>query len=223
MNKTEKYRSIQFPIYGLDVSQPAFDQRPGTAPVAINVRACDSATGRERGGSRAGLSPFFGAGSTVQVSGTNRIQSLSSIVTADLVATGTAFVPVNVVVNYQEVDHPPSRDAPEGRPTYKWFDGTNPRLVVISNVVVGTPDGGGTGQGTASFVFSTDGTTIFVTGTLESAGFPGPYFISQGQVQNKTVAASFFFNSPGFLAFNWTPVNFATGFIAQMDVVLRGY
>jgi hypothetical protein len=224
MPSGEKYRSLQFPKLGIDVSQPAFDQRPGTTPLGINVRAYDGLTDRLRGGSRFGLAPFLGAGSTVQVSGTNRIQSLSSIVTASMAATfQNAFDVVNAVVNYSEVDHPPARDSPEGHPTYNWFVGTSPTLEVVTLPVVGTPDGGGTGKGTMTFKFSISGGTITVIGTFVSAGFPGPYFISQGQVQTKTVAASFFFVPPGFLAFNWTAVNFSTGFIAAADVVLRGY
>ncbi len=158
------------------------------------------------------------------MNGFHVIQSLTPIVWVTQAATFQNHTdPLNAVVNYQEVDHPPSRDAPQGNRTFHWFQESDPTVRVVSEVVAGVPDGGGTGKGTATFHFHNDGTTVTVIGTLVSAGFPGPYFISQGQVQTKTVAASFFFHTPGFLAFNWTMVNFGTGFIAQMDVVFRGY
>ena len=83
----EKTIDIRFPYFGIDVSQAFGAQRPSTSPMAINVRAYDSGTGRLRGGSRAGITPFLGKGSTVQVNGFSLIQSLSVIVTADQNAT----------------------------------------------------------------------------------------------------------------------------------------
>lgn len=74
---------LRFPLKGIDTGTAYHKQPPETTPTAINVRAYDSGTNRARGGSRAGLNPFFGAGSTEQVSGFHRIQSLSCIVTAD--------------------------------------------------------------------------------------------------------------------------------------------
>lgn len=79
---------LLFPFQGIDRSQGYTQQRPGTTQDGVNVRSYDSGTDRERGGSRAGLTPFFGAGSTMQVSGFNVIQSLSCIVTADPAAIG---------------------------------------------------------------------------------------------------------------------------------------
>ncbi len=84
----ENYLNLLFPLAGINTSTAYHSQPPGTTPVAINVRAYDSGTNRARGGTRAGLNPFFGAGSTAQVSGANRIQSLSCIVTADPAAIG---------------------------------------------------------------------------------------------------------------------------------------
>ena len=79
----EQTLDLRFPLQGINTSNAYHKQPPETTPTAINVRAFDSGTSRARGGSRAGLSPFFGQGSTAQVSGFHRIQSLSCIVTAD--------------------------------------------------------------------------------------------------------------------------------------------
>jgi hypothetical protein len=79
---------LRFPLKGIERSTAYHKQPQETTPTAINVRAYDSGTNRARGGSRAGLTPFFGAGSTAQVSGLNFIQSLSCIVTADSNAIG---------------------------------------------------------------------------------------------------------------------------------------
>lgn len=73
---------LLFPFQGIDNSQGYDYQRPGTTQDGINVRTYESDQDRRRGGSRAGLTPFFGAGSTVQVNGLAVIQSLSCIVTA---------------------------------------------------------------------------------------------------------------------------------------------
>lgn len=84
----QKEVPLLFPFQGIDRANGYTQQRPGTTQDGINVRTYDSGTDRERGGSRAGLTPFFGAGSTNQVSGFNFIQSLSCIVTADPAAIG---------------------------------------------------------------------------------------------------------------------------------------
>lgn len=190
----EKFRSLQFPKFGLDVSTPAFDQRPGTAPLAINVRAYDSVTDRLRGGSRCGLTPFFGAGSTIQVSGFNRIQSLSSIVTADQRNTfQNQFVTLTVRMNYSETDHPPARNAPQVETPFDWFTETSPTFPGVTGVL-SPPDGGGTGQGTCSFKISTDGVNVTLVATFVSVGFPGPYFFITPSVRTLQQTNANFFN-----------------------------
>lgn len=79
---------IAFPLGGIDLSRGFQQQKPGTAPAGINVRGYDSGTNRMRGGSRPGLTPFFGTGSTAQVELFNVIQSLTCIVWADGDAVG---------------------------------------------------------------------------------------------------------------------------------------
>lgn len=71
---------IRFPLGGIDMSRGFNQQKPGTSPLAVNVRGFDAGTNRLRGGSRPGLTPFFGKGSTEQVNGFHVIQSLSCIV-----------------------------------------------------------------------------------------------------------------------------------------------
>lgn len=216
----EKYRSLKFPQFGVDVSQPAFDQRPGTTPLAINVRAYDSGTDRLRGGSRFGLTPFLGAGSTFQVSGFNRIQSLSSIVTADQEATfqNTGTI-LTVRMNYSETDSPPARNAPQVQTPFKWYDGLSPSFPGVSGVL-SPADGGGTGQGKCTFKISTDGTLVTLVATFVSAGFPpnpGPdYFYSgPGKVQTLTQFNSTFFNpAVSGISSNWTVV--AGSFIGNL-------
>lgn len=206
----EKSRSLEFPLLGLDVSMPAFDQRPQTTPLATNVRAYDAGTDRKRGGSRAGLTPFFGAGSTSQVSGFNKIQSLSTIVTASQLATfQTAFNQLNVKMDYSETNSPPVRNAPTTNTLFQWFDNTKPTFPGISGVIVGSPDGGGTGMGNCNFKISTDGTTVTLVATFGSAGFPGPYFYSgPGQIQTVTQSNADFFNvSLSKLTSSWTVVS----------------
>lgn len=209
-DKREKYKNIEFPQLGLDTSLPAFDQRPNTSPLATNVRAYDAGTDRLRGGSRAGLTPFLGIGSTSQVSGFSLIQSLSCIVYASQAATfNNAFVPLTLRLGYSETDSPPARDAPTIEVPEKWFEDTKPTFDGITGVVVGTPDGGGSGQGEATFNISTDGTTVTLVAKFISAGFPGPYAYS-GPLQTQTVTQSFtnFFNPAiSQLASSWTVVS----------------
>lgn len=76
----QKTITIRFPMGGIDLSLGYNAQRPGTTPRGINVRTFDSGTNRARGGSRPGLTPFLGAGSTEQVQLFNPIQSLTCIV-----------------------------------------------------------------------------------------------------------------------------------------------
>lgn len=224
----EQEVSLKFPFQGIDNSKGYTRQPPETTQDGVNVRAYDAGTDRRRGGSRAGLTPFLGAGSTVQVSGFNRIQSLSSIVTASQNATfAKVLVTAHSTMDYAETDSPPIRVAPEIILADDWFEGTSPTFTLVSGVVVGSPDGGGTGQGTASFRLSTDGTTVTIVGTFLSAGFPPApdpdYFYSgPAKVVTHTIPqASFFPPGTGFVAFTWTVVNFTTGFIATLDVVLR--
>lgn len=206
----EKETELLFPQFGVDVSLPAFDQRPGTTREALNVRAYDAATDRLRGGSRAGLTPFLGSGSTEQVSGLNLVQSLSCVVTASQDATfQNTYVPLTLSIFYSETDNPPSRDSPVSDLPKRWYENTRPTYIGVTDPVVGTPDGGGTGKGTAKFHIETDGVTVTLTATFVSAGFPGPYFYSgPGQVQTVTQSFSNFFDPMiSQLSSSWTVVS----------------
>src|SRR6266542_795342 len=83
----DKLIELPFPLHGIDLSMPVGDQRSGTTPIGENVRFYESLTQRGRGGSRAGISRYINA----QVSGTNRIQMLDSIVRTDGSALGWSF------------------------------------------------------------------------------------------------------------------------------------
>lgn len=230
MDKTETFQvELPFPILGLDITKTGFDQRNGTSPLAVNVRGYDR-TGRLRGSSRPGLNPWFGAGSKVQVNGFNPIQHLAVVVTATQLATFNASVlsPLQATVNYSESDHPPPRNAPQIVVPNSWIEMQQPTLTIVTAVVVGTPDGGGTGQGTATFKFSTDGTTVTIVGTFVSAGFPPPvggyFYAGPPQVVTKTISQSSFFPpGTGFVAFTWTVVDFDHGYIGNYDVVFRTF
>lgn len=50
---------LLFPAKGVDRSTSYEDQRPGTTPVATNVRFYEPMTDRARGGSRPGLTRFI--------------------------------------------------------------------------------------------------------------------------------------------------------------------
>lgn len=80
MPERQKTIDLRFPLGGIDLSMGYTMQRPGTSPRAINVRGFDAGTQRLRGGSRPGLRPFLGKGSTAQVAGFHLIQSLTTIV-----------------------------------------------------------------------------------------------------------------------------------------------
>lgn len=192
-------------------------QRPRTTTVGNNVRSFDALTLRMRGGSRGGLTPFFGAGSTQQVAGTFLVQHLNTIVTVSRAALNPPnnnFVTLTMRLNYSEVNSPPARDAPQLEQPIKWYEGTAPTYKGVTNVIVGTPDGGGTGQGTADFTIETDFVNVTLTASFVSAGFPGPYFYSgAGQVQTKTQTFAQFFNPAiSQLTGSWTVV--AGSFIA---------
>lgn len=84
----ETFVDLRFPLQGINTSEAYAKQPQGTTVIAVNCRAFDSGKNQLRGGSRAGLTPFFGAGSTSQVSGFHLIQSISVIVTASESAVG---------------------------------------------------------------------------------------------------------------------------------------
>lgn len=207
-------REIDFPYNGIDLSRGLNDQREGTSPFAVNVRGY-GVDGRLRGGCRPGLTPYFGPNTVDQVAGFFRIQSLSAIVTASQGATFSSNkVILTLRMDYSEANSPPARDAPQKEVPITWYEGTKPNVTGVTNVIVGTPDGGGTGQGTAKFKIETDGVTVTLTATFVSAGFPGPYFYS-GPEQVQTITQTFaqFFNPAiSKLAGSWTVV--AGSFIA---------
>jgi hypothetical protein len=86
----ETYLDLMFPSLGIDETQPYGNQRRGTCIDAQNVRAFDPVTGRERGGSRPGLTRYFSA----TVNGDYSIQEITHLVTNDAIGTesGGQFV-----------------------------------------------------------------------------------------------------------------------------------
>jgi hypothetical protein len=78
----ETFVDFRFPLLGINTSMAYLKQPANTTPAAVNVRAFDGSTNKARGGSRCGLTPILGRGSTAQVSGFHLIQSLTCIVTA---------------------------------------------------------------------------------------------------------------------------------------------
>jgi hypothetical protein len=201
---------FRFPLQGIDLSQGRDFQRPGTTPTGNNVRSYDAYTLRKRGGTRQGLTPIFGTGSTQQVAGTFLVQHLNQItwVTRAALINGNLYVPIKIRVDYSESDRPPARNAPTLVYSEKWYIETSPNFLGTKSGVLSPPDGGGTGQGTADFQISSDGTTVTLVATFESAGFPGPYFYSgAGQVQTLTETnANFFTPSLSKIASTWTVV-----------------
>ncbi len=68
---------MRFPIKGIDLSLAFSNQRPGTTPEGVNVRAYEPGTQRIRGGQRCGLSRYLAS----QPNGVTRYQELASLVT----------------------------------------------------------------------------------------------------------------------------------------------
>lgn len=200
----QKQIELVFPFRGVDISQGPDEQRPGTTPLGINVRGYTTDF-RKRGGSRPGLNPWFGQGSTVQVNGFAKVQSLTCIVWTTQAATfNSDAVQVIGTVDYSEVNNPPSRDAPTVTKSITWYDLTVPTREILSGVVVGVPDDGGTGDGLARFKIELVGSDVVITGTFIRAGFTGPYFYAgHGQTFSVSRPASSFF-SGGVLNSFWT-------------------
>lgn len=202
---------LRFPMFGIDLSQAYSSQRPQTCVSGINVQAFEAGQSRMRGGTRPGLTPITGIGSTAQVSGFNPIQSLSVVVTASPDATfQNAFTSLNLKLDYSEVNSPPARDAPTVNTPLQWFTGASPTFTGTTGVIVGTPDTpGGRGFGVATFQISDDGTTVSVLATFISAGFDGPYTYSgPPQVQTVSQADVDFYNpSLSNISSSWAVVS----------------
>ena len=49
---SESHLGLSFPLGGIDRSSEYQLQKPGTTPVAVNVRGVEPSTNRERGGTR---------------------------------------------------------------------------------------------------------------------------------------------------------------------------
>lgn len=221
----EQQIDLEFPFRGIDISQGPFVQRPGTSPLGVNVRGY-ATDFRKRGGSRPGLSPWFGKGSTEQVAGFHKIQSLSAIVWVTQAATfNSAAVQVIGTIDYSETDHPPSRDAPQVTKTLTWYEGTTPNREVLSGTVVGIPDGGGTGDGLARFKIQIVGSNVVITGTLIRVGFPPPVggyaFVGNPETFSIQRPTSSFF-SGGVLNSFWSVVDFVHGYVAQYSFAFTG-
>jgi hypothetical protein len=223
----EQQVDIRFPFLGVDISKGPFEQRPGTSPLGVNVRGYTTDF-RKRGGSRPGLSPWFGKGSVEQVNGFAPVQSLTAVVWTTQAATfSSSAAAVIGTVDYSETDHPPSRDAPHVGTTLTWYFGTSPTREYQTGVVVGVPDGGGTGDGLASFNFKVVGTDVVLTATFIRAGFPafpGPEYdyIGHGKTFSISRPASSFF-SGGVLNSFWTVADFVHGWVAQYSFSFTGH
>lgn len=218
--------AFHFPFQGIELSTGLNAQRPGTTPVGQNVRAQDALALRIGGGSRPGLSSLLGG--TTQVSGFNLVQHLNQIVwvSRNALSPGNTFVPIHLKINYSETDNPPARNAPQVIYDEQWFIDTAPNFFNVKSGVLSPPDGGGTGQGTASFKIGSDGVTVTLTCSFVSAGFPGPYLYS-GNPQSFTLTQSnaLFFNpATSQIASNWTVVDTVNGFIGNyfFDVFYDG-
>lgn len=72
----DSYPDLTFPEAGLDLSAEFETQAPNTTPVGTNVRAYEPLSGRDRGGSRQGLSRYV----STTVAGAHLIQHLNLIV-----------------------------------------------------------------------------------------------------------------------------------------------
>lgn len=72
----EKMTDLTFPVRGIDVSTGYTQQRSGTTPAGVNVRAFEPGTNRSRGGQRSGLSKY----ATTRANGLNFIQELFTLV-----------------------------------------------------------------------------------------------------------------------------------------------
>lgn len=221
--QNETSDDLRFPLQGIDLSTGRNEQRPGTTPIGANVRSYAASALRMSGGSRAGLTPLFGAGSTVQVSGTNVVQHLQQIVWVSRAALiGPNGIPrvIQVKMNYSETDHPPARNAPEVQTPFNWYPETAPNFPGVSGVL-SPADGGGTGQGSCSFKISTDGTIVTLVATFGLAGFPPPmggyFFSGPGPIQTLTQTNVLFF-TPGLsqLSSNWTVVDSGPGYIGNL-------
>jgi hypothetical protein len=90
MNLTDQAQptNMVFPVRGIDNSAGYDSQAPGTTLIGNNVRAYDAVSLRQRGGSRQGLTPFLGKGSTQQVAGTFLVQHLGCVVWVTASAVG---------------------------------------------------------------------------------------------------------------------------------------
>lgn len=217
----ESSEDFRFPLQGLDLSTGRNAQRPGTTLVGQNVRSYDAGTLRMRGGSRPGITPFFGAGNTTQVSGTNLVQHLNDIVwvtRAALPPPNNEFSVLAVLLEYGEEKFPPGSQAPNVTYTPNWFVGTSPIYTLVSGTCpVLLP--GSDGFSTSSYQLSISATTVTLVATFISAGYPGPYFFSgQPQVQTLTQASSSFFNpATSGISGTWLVVNSGLGYIGRLN------
>ena len=83
----ESINDRQFPTSGLDVSTALEEQREGTTPIGVNVRAFEPQTDRCRGGSRPGLFEYLPQLPT----GAVQVQHLNFIVDPQADALGLSF------------------------------------------------------------------------------------------------------------------------------------
>jgi hypothetical protein len=78
--KQQQVADLNFPVYGLDLSQEFELQRPDTTPTGLNVRGWEPQTNRNRGGARNGISQYV-PGQLNPAIGDMLVQDLQIVVT----------------------------------------------------------------------------------------------------------------------------------------------
>jgi hypothetical protein len=113
----ESLEEMPFPIHGISLLTEFGSQTPGTTPIGKNVRAFETLTQRNRGGSRPGLAEYIN--SPIDGVGGHVIQHLNVIVdpTTDAVLddfSGTPFVTDPSTNNLSVRNPPPARHVRPG-------------------------------------------------------------------------------------------------------------
>ncbi len=82
----DQFADLTFPVFGIELVRSFDQQRPGTTPKGLNVRAYEQASQRRRGGSREGISKYVPTRP-----GTGPIQCLAAVVSTDPAAITGSF------------------------------------------------------------------------------------------------------------------------------------
>ncbi len=125
MQTPEQTQEIRFPLAGVNQSN-AFSNQPNnpmpdgdyarTAPIGVNVRSFDPSTDRKRGGARPGIQKFIQG----QVSGTNNIQNLASVVVTEGIVpgSGTQVLTFMGILGLLDIDVDDDEAVPVGLGSY---------------------------------------------------------------------------------------------------------